>query len=98
MPELFPLTGEGLSDDVFEILIDLFASPGSEHCEDFRVSAYCEDSRGSELFCKFRVLEAHVYTQDGDRFRPLKRRVKVSMRNLSVSLQSSKTEGKNFVA
>ena len=29
------MTGEELSQDVFEILIDLFASPGSEHCEDF---------------------------------------------------------------
>ena len=35
MPELFPLTGEELSEDVFEILIDLFASLVSEHCEDF---------------------------------------------------------------
>ena len=33
VPELFPLTGEELSENVFEILIDLFASPGSEHCE-----------------------------------------------------------------
>ena len=28
VPELFPLTREELSEDVFEILIDLFASPG----------------------------------------------------------------------
>ena len=61
VPDLFPLTGEELSDDIFEILVDLFESPVSEHCE------------GS------RVLEAHVYTQDRDRFRPLKRRVEVSM-------------------
>ena len=40
VPELFPLTGEELSDDVFEILIDLFASAGSEHCED---SVYTQD-------------------------------------------------------
>ena len=65
VPELFPLTGEELSEDVFEILIDLFASPGSEHCEDSRGSEHCEGSR---------VLQAHVYTQDRDRFRPLKRR------------------------
>ena len=39
VPELFPLTGEELSENVFEILIDLFASPGSEHCEDSRLSA-----------------------------------------------------------
>ena len=65
VPELFPLIGEKLSEDVLEILIDLFASPGSEHCEDSRVP------------------EAHVYTKDRDRFRPLKRRVEVSMRNLS---------------
>ena len=32
VPELFPLTGEELPEDAFEILIDLFASPGSEHC------------------------------------------------------------------
>ena len=71
VPELFPLTREELSENVFEILIDFFASPGSEHCEDSRVSA------GS------RVPEAHVHTQDRDRFRPLKRRVEVSMRDLS---------------
>ena len=91
-PELFPLTGEELSEHVFEILIDLFASPGSErcedsrgseHCEDSHVSAYCEDSRGSEYCEDSRFLEAHVYTQDRDRFRPLKRRVEVPMRNLS---------------
>ena len=70
VPELFPLTGEELSEDVFKIVIDLFASPG-------------EDSRGSEHCVDSRVLEAHVYTQDRDRFRPLKRRVDVSMRNLS---------------
>ena len=39
VPELFPQIGEELSENVFEILIDLFASPGSEHCEDPRVSA-----------------------------------------------------------
>ena len=77
VPELFPLTGEELAEDVFEVLIELFASPGSEHCEDFRVSASCEHCEGS------RVMEAHVYTQDRDRLRPLKRRVDVSMRNLS---------------
>ena len=76
VPALFPLTGEELSEDVFEILIDLFASPGSEHCEDSRLSAYCEDSPGSEHCEGSRGLEAHVYTQDRDRFRPLKRRVK----------------------
>ena len=26
VPELFPLTGEGLSEDVFEILVDQFVS------------------------------------------------------------------------
>ena len=31
VPELFPLTGEELSGNVFEILIDLFASPEPEH-------------------------------------------------------------------
>ena len=46
----------------------------TEHCEDSRVSEHCEDSR---------VSEAHVCTQDRDRFRPLKRRVEVSMRNLT---------------
>ena len=77
VPELFPLTGEELSENVFEIVIDLFESRGSEHCEDSHVSAgseHCEDSR---------VPEAHVYTQDRDRFRPLQRRVEVSMRDLS---------------
>ena len=77
VPELFLLTGEELTENVFEILIGLFASPELEHCEDSRVSngsEHCEDSR---------VPEAHVYTQDRDRFRPMKRRVEVSMRNLS---------------
>ena len=37
VPELFPLTGEELSEDVFEIPIDRFASPDSEHCEDSSV-------------------------------------------------------------
>ena len=101
VPELFPLTGEELSQNVFEILIDLFASPGSAHCEDSRVSvgsehcedsrvspcsAHCEDSRVSvgSVQCEgSRVPEAHVYTQDRDRFRPLKRGVEVSMRDLS---------------
>ena len=101
VPELFPLNGEELSENVFEILIDLFASPGSEHCEDSRVSAgsghcedsrvspgseHCEDSRvsaGSEQCEGSRVPGAHVCTQDRDRFRPVKRRVEVSMRDLS---------------
>ena len=51
VPELFPLTGEELCENVFEVLIDLFASPGSEHCEDSRVSSgseHCEDSRVSD--------------------------------------------------
>ena len=74
VPELFPLTGEELMENVFEILIDLFASPEPEHFEDSRVSEQCEGSR---------VPEAHVHTQDRDRFRPLKRRVEVSMRDLS---------------
>ena len=77
VPELFPLTGEELTENVFEILIDLFAPPEPEHCEDSRVSAGSEHCEGS---C---VPQAHVYTQDRDRFRPLKRRVEVSMRNLS---------------
>ena len=70
VPELFPLTGEELSEKVFEILIDLFASLVSEHCEDPRVSAgseHCEDSRvsaGSAQCESSRVPEAHVYTQD----------------------------------
>ena len=31
MPQLFPLTGEELTENVFEILIDLFTSPEPEH-------------------------------------------------------------------
>ena len=77
VPELFPLTGKELTENVFEILIDLFASPEPEHCEDFRVSDGSEQCEGS------RVPEAYVYTQDRDRFRPQKRRVDVSMRDLS---------------
>ena len=49
----------------------------SNYCENSHVSAgseHCDDSR---------VLEAHVFTQDRDRARPLKRRVEVSMRNLT---------------
>ena len=72
-----------VSDEPFEILIDLFASPGSEHCEDSSVSEHCEDSRVSEHCGDSRVSEAHVHTQDRDRARPLKRRVEVSMRNLT---------------
>ena len=30
VPELFPLTGQELSEDVFKIVIDLFASPGED--------------------------------------------------------------------
>ena len=58
VPELFPLTGEELTENVFEILIDLFASPESEHCEDSRVSTGSEQCEGS------RAPEAHVYTQE----------------------------------
>ena len=64
-------------------------SAGSEHCDDSRVSASserCEDSRvsaGPKKCFGSRVPEAHVYTRNRDRFRPLKRRVEVSMRNLS---------------
>ena len=56
------------------MLIDLFASPGSEHRQDSRGSEHRQDSR---------VPEAHVDTQDRDRARPLKRRLEVSMRNLT---------------
>ena len=95
VPELFPLTGEELSEDVFEILVDPFASPESNCCEnshELAGSEFCDDSR---------VPEAHVYTQDRDRARPLKRRVKVSMRNLTREercIHASKTEGMGFVA
>ena len=58
-----------------EILIDLFAPPGSEHRQD---------SRGSEHRQCSRVPEAHVYTRDRDRARPLKRRVEVPLRNLTL--------------
>ena len=34
VPELFPLSGEELTENVFEILIDLFASPEPDNCED----------------------------------------------------------------
>ena len=40
VPELFPLTGEELSEDVFEMLIDCFANPGPQDC--------CTDSRAPE--------------------------------------------------
>ena len=74
VPELFPLTREELSEDEFEIVIDLFASPGSKHRQDSRGSEHRQDSR---------VSESYVQTQDRDRARPLKRRVEVSMRNLT---------------
>ena len=89
VPELFPLTGEELTENVFEIMIDLFASLEPEHCEDSRVSngsEHCEDSRvsdGSEQCKGSRVPEAYVCNQFRDRFRPLKRRVEVSVRDLS---------------
>ena len=61
-----------------------------------RVSAGSEQCEGP------RVPKAYVYTQDRDRFRPLKRRVEVSMRDLSRedrdTFQSSKTERVGFVA
>ena len=88
VPELFPLTGEGLSEDVFEILIDLFASPVSDYCENSHVSA------GSEHCDDFRVPDVHVYTQDRDRARPLKRRVEVSMRNLTREDRDAVTRAK----
>ena len=50
------------------------------------LSNYCENSHvsaGSEFCDDSRVPEAHVYTQDRDRARALKRRVEVSMRNLT---------------
>ena len=103
VPALFPLTGEKLSEDVLEILINLFASLGSEHCEDSDVSEHCEDSRGSEhcedsqvseLCGDSRVSKAHVYTQDRDRARTLKRRVEVSMRNLTRDDRDAFTRAK----
>ena len=79
-----------------KFLVDLFALPVSYYRENSLVSAgseYCDDSR---------VPEAHVYTQDRDRARPLKRRVEVSMRNLTRedrdAFTASKTEGMGFVA
>ena len=74
VPELFPLIGVECSEDVFEILIDLFASSGSERRQDSRGSEHRQDSR---------VPEAYVYTQDRDRAGPLKRRVEVSLRTLT---------------
>ena len=47
--ELFSLTGEELTENVSEILIDLFASPEPEHCEDSRVSAGLEHFEGSRV-------------------------------------------------
>ena len=58
VPELFPLTGEELTENVFEILIDLFASPEPEHCEDSRLSncsEHCEDSRVSHVSEQYEV-------------------------------------------
>ena len=94
VPELFPLTGEELSEDVFEIPIDLFASPGSEHCEDSRVSEQCGGSSVPEHCEDSRVSEAHVYTQDRDRARPLKRPAEVSMRNLTREDRDAFTRAK----
>ena len=74
VPELFPFTGRELSEDVFEMLIDLFASHGSEQRHDSRCSEHRQDSH---------VPEARVHTQDRDRARPRKRRVEVSLRTLT---------------
>ena len=51
----------------------------------FQLAQNIEDSvsAGSEHCEGSHVPEAHVYTQDRDRFRPLKRRVEVSMRDVS---------------
>ena len=88
VPELFPLTGEELSEDVFEILVDLFASPVSNYCENSHVST------GSEQCDDSGVLEAHVYTQDRDRAGPLRRRVELSMRNLTREDRDAFTRAK----
>ena len=56
VPELFPFDWR-MFEDVIEILIDLFASPGSEHRRD---------SRGSELRQDSRVPEAHVPDRRSD--------------------------------
>ena len=74
VPELFPFTGRELSEDVFEMLIDLFASHSSEQRHDSRCSEHRQDSH---------VPEARVHTQDRDRARPRKRRVEVSLRTLT---------------
>ena len=76
VPELFPLTGAELSEDVIEILTDLFTSRGSELCQDSCAS------------------KDHVCTQDRDRTRPLKRSVKVSMRNLTRADRDALTAAK----
>ena len=56
-----------------------------QNIEDSSVSEHCGDSR---------VSEAHVYTQDRDRARPLKRRVEVSMRNLTREDRDAFTRAK----
>ena len=73
--ELFPSAGEELSEDVIEMLIDLFTSPGSQ---DVRATAP----------------EAHVYTEDRDRARPLKRRVEMSRRHLTRDDRDTLTAAK----
>ena len=45
---MFPFTGVELSEDVFEMLTDLFASPVSKHRQDSRGSEHRQDSRVPE--------------------------------------------------
>ena len=71
---------------MFQILIDLFASPRSEHRQD---------SRGSDRRQDSRIPEAHVYTQDRDRARPLKRRLEVTMRTLTREDRDAFTAAKH---
>ena len=81
---MFTLTGEELSEDVFEILIDLFASPGSEHCEDSSVSEHCEDSRVGSSCVHSRSRSCQT-SEAG---------VEVSMRNLTCEDRDAVTRAK----
>ena len=74
VPELFPFTGRELSEDVFEMLIDLFASHGSEQRHDSRVQSIVRIPMHPKPVCTLRT-----EIEQG----PRKRRVEVSLRTLT---------------
>ena len=78
VPELFPLTGEELPEDVFEMLIDFFASPSSEHRQDSPVPeahVYTQDrDRATPLKRRVEVSMRALTREDRDAFTAAKQK------------------------